>query len=155
MDCERVLTKKGERLARITIVNYYGNIVLDTLVKPWCKVLDFREEITGIKASDMNFAPSYPRVAPIIKEIINNRIIVGHSLEQDFLSLNLTKDEYTCETRDIAEFSQFLRSMPSFLGQKRKLKDLAREFLNADIQKGHHSSVIDARAALALYRSFQ
>ncbi len=36
--------------------------------------------------------------------------------------------------------------------QKRKLKDLAEEFLNARIQQGHHSSIIDARAALALYR---
>jgi hypothetical protein len=36
--------------------------------------------------------------------------------------------------------------------RKRKLKDLAKEFLNADIQDGHHSSVIDARSALALYR---
>jgi len=35
---------------------------------------------------------------------------------------------------------------------KRKLKDLSEEFLNAKIQDGHHSSVIDARAALALYR---
>lgn len=36
--------------------------------------------------------------------------------------------------------------------RKKKLKDLAREFLNADIQNGSHSSVIDARVALALYR---
>jgi hypothetical protein len=36
--------------------------------------------------------------------------------------------------------------------RKRKLKDLAGEFLNALIQDGHHSSVIDARSALALYR---
>lgn len=37
--------------------------------------------------------------------------------------------------------------------EKRKLKELAAEFLNAHIQDGHHSSVIDARIALALYRS--
>lgn len=36
--------------------------------------------------------------------------------------------------------------------QKRKLKDLSAEFLNAEIQNGHHSSIIDARTALALYR---
>jgi len=37
---------------------------------------------------------------------------------------------------------------------KKKLKDLASEFLNAKIQEGHHSSVIDARTALALYRMY-
>lgn len=40
----------------------------------------------------------------------------------------------------------------NFMIIKRKLKDLSEEFLNAQIQEGHHSSVIDARAALALYR---
>lgn len=42
--------------------------------------------------------------------------------------------------------------MANYLIVKRKLKELAGEFLNARIQEGHHSSVIDARAALALYR---
>ena len=35
------------------------------------------------------------------------------------------------------------------------MKELADEFLNAKIQQGHHSSIIDARIALALYRTFQ
>lgn len=40
----------------------------------------------------------------------------------------------------------------NYLIVKRKLKELCEEFLNAKIQEGHHSSIIDARAALALYR---
>jgi len=40
----------------------------------------------------------------------------------------------------------------NYLVVKRKLKELSEEFLNAKIQEGHHSSIIDARAALALYR---
>lgn len=71
MDCERILTKKGDRLARISIVNFYGNIVLDTLVKPWAKVTDYREWITGIKADDLRHAPSYPKIAPIVSDLVN------------------------------------------------------------------------------------
>lgn len=44
------------------------------------------------------------------------------------------------------------RLIANFIIIKRKLKELSEEFLNAQIQDGHHSSVIDARAALALYR---
>merc|ERR1719321_1431465 len=51
LDCERVLTDKGEMLARVSVVNFYGNIVFDTLVKP-CRyhseqpnVVDYREWI--------------------------------------------------------------------------------------------------------------
>lgn len=35
------------------------------------------------------------------------------------------------------------------------MKDLAVDFLNAEIQTGKHSSIIDARIALALYRAYQ
>jgi len=43
----------------------------------------------------------------------------------------------------------------SEIKQKRKLKELAQDYLNADVQSGHHSSIIDARVALALYRKYQ
>ena len=66
MDCQKIFTKKGERLARISIVNFYVNIVFDSLIKPWAKVVDYREEITGIKSGDLLHAPSYPKVAPIV-----------------------------------------------------------------------------------------
>lgn len=38
---------------------------------------------------------------------MNNKIIVGHSLVEDFKSLDLNKDEFECELRDVAEFSKF------------------------------------------------
>jgi len=72
LDCERVLTDKGERLARVSVVNFYGNIVFDTLVRP-CnfyyeehKVLDYRENITGIKQFDLEHAPTFGNIEPIV-----------------------------------------------------------------------------------------
>ena len=76
--------------------------------------------------------------------------MIGHTLSEDFNHLKLHTDEYHCEIRDVSNFSLFQH--PN--GGKRKLKDLAAEFLNGTIQQGHHSSVTDARAALALYRLF-
>ena len=66
LDCERILTSQGEKLARVTIVNYYGNVVFDTLVKPQSTVCDYREWITGIKPLDLIQAPTYNRIAPIV-----------------------------------------------------------------------------------------
>ena len=115
---------------------------------------------------------------------MNDKVVVGHSLKDDFEHLKLNEDEYCCQIRDIADISFFMRKkeaktnspnsspiqlasqesmgsnnsfqMPKFGSvQKRKLKELAEEFLNAKIQQGHHSSIIDARVALALYRTFQ
>jgi len=167
LDCERILTANGERLARVSIVNFYGNVVFDTLVNPESKVEDYREWITGIKPSDMMNAPTFSKVAPILKKILINKIVVGHSLEDDFLALKLHECDFEFEVREISEFREYKRpihyssyspldSSGIFGGfEKRKLKDLAKEFLNATIQEGHHSSIIDARVALALYRMNQ
>jgi RNA exonuclease 4 len=60
------MTVKGLRVARISIVNFYGNILLDTLIKPWAKVTDYNEKITGIRKEDLTHAPSYPKLAQIV-----------------------------------------------------------------------------------------
>ena len=102
-----------------------------------------------------------------MKKILNDKVVVGHSLKEDFEHLKLNKDEYACEIRDISEISFFKRRKndvnvggnvsPVQLGtqdsfgssashhssthqynpfncEKRKLKELADEFLNAKIQ---------------------
>ena len=53
-------------------MNFYGNIVFDTLVKPCdyyfeeIQVLDYREWITGIKAIDLKHAPTFSNIEPIV-----------------------------------------------------------------------------------------
>lgn len=111
-----------------------------------------------------------------MKKILEGKVIVGHSLHDDFVALKLNDQEYQCEVREISEFKVFKRPCFAYkrtsefsslrmrnydledevIGyEKRKLKELGREFLNASIQESHHSSIIDARIALALYRTFQ
>jgi hypothetical protein len=54
--------------------------------------------------------------------------VVGHSVTSDFEHLKLNEEEYQCEYRDISNFSFFMKGN----GSKRKLKDIAGEFLNAE-----------------------
>ena len=199
IDCERILTEEGDKLARVSIVNFYGNIVFDTLVKP-CRyhtdtinVIDYREWITGIKPIDLEHAPTFGNIEPIVRfyffissifklfylqiqKIFKNKTIVGHSLHDDFKILNINTEALNVSVRDISNIDIFMKQVDSptelypiknnssgskssngklfggMIIKKRKLKDLSQEFLNAKIQSVHHSSVIDARAALALYR---
>ena len=53
-----VLTTKGEAIARISIVNYYGNTLYDKLIKPETSILDYRSTISGIKEGSLDNAPS-------------------------------------------------------------------------------------------------
>ena len=177
-------------------MNFYGNIVFDTLVKPCLNhddkytVVDFREWITGIKPIDLQQAPCFANIEPILKKIVKGKTIVGHSLADDLKILQVDPKEL--EIRDISDIELFMSKVDrdsrspikmsedelssplrsplknfnqsgssqkkmrkmkaNYLIQKRKLKEISEEFLNAKIQEGHHSSIIDARAALALYR---
>jgi len=63
---------------------------------------------------------------------------VGHSLHDDFLALRLNEEEYECEIREISEYALFKRPCYGYKTnivayEKRKLKELAKEFLNAQI----------------------
>ena len=93
---------------------------------------------------------------------------MGHSLHDDFLALKLDDEEYECEIREVSELKIFQRPVyaktygcydeydQTVVGfEKRKLKELARDYLNARIQESTHSSIIDARVALGLYRTYQ
>ncbi|KAI7821456.1 hypothetical protein BX661DRAFT_217597, partial [Kickxella alabastrina] len=56
IDCEMVGAGfKGSRsmLARVSIVNYYGHVVLDTFVKPTEAVTDYRTWVSGVRKSDL------------------------------------------------------------------------------------------------------
>ena len=51
IDCEMVgIGPNGVQsaLARVTIVNYYGVIILDKYVRPMERITDFRTEVSGI-----------------------------------------------------------------------------------------------------------
>lgn len=75
-------------MARISVVNYNGHILKDYLCKPNKKVKDYRTEITGIKASDLINSPDFDFVRSKIIKLIKDKIVIGHSIYQDFESLN-------------------------------------------------------------------
>lgn len=149
LDTERVwLEDKREGLARISIVNYYGEIVYDSIVKPRGKIQHTRMKITGLTKKQLNGAPYEKKVIGEVKQIVKGRVLVGFDIGHDLEALQLTKDDYKSLV-DVSEFDDFMTQSQ----QKKKLKTLSGEVLNALIQEGVHSSIIDARATMALYRS--
>lgn len=68
---------------------------------------------------------------------------IGHGVKMDLKSLKLIDVPYICTAQ--IEVSQDGRN------KMKKLKHLVSSHLNARIQDGHHSSIIDARCTLALF----
>lgn len=70
-------------VARVSIVNYHGNVVLDTFVQPREKVTDYRTWVSGIRESDVINAPSFEEVQKKVDVLIKERILIGHAVEND------------------------------------------------------------------------
>ncbi|XP_037538471.1 apoptosis-enhancing nuclease [Nematolebias whitei] len=155
LDCEMVGTGPGGRcseLARCSIIDYHGNILYDKCIKPCQPVTNFRTRWSGIQKRHLRNATPFTQAREEILRILENRVVVGHSIYNDFEALNVVHPVHlvrdTCTTRLLSRLAGFPRERyPS-------LKILASKLLNRQIQAGRkgHCSVEDARAALDLYK---
>lgn len=76
-------------------------------------------------------------------------IFVAHGAVVDLKVMDIYDVPYIC-TLVVDSISTDSSHHP-YRHQCRKLKDLCKKYLNAKIQEGHHSSIIDSRACLALF----
>ena len=151
MDCEMVGVGSGgltSVLARVSLVNYHGAVILDEYAMPQESVVDYRTAVSGItpkilKEKGVPFKVVQQKVADIIKD----KIVIGHALKNDFNALML--DHPRRLIRDTARYKP-LKNQKTKGAQS--LKVLSKLVLNADIQSGEHSSVEDAISALNIYK---
>lgn len=109
-------------------------------------------------------AKSFSEVQKLVANLLKDRILVGHAVHNDLQALllshphNLTRDTQvlagkhgTVTANKLAEE----KADPSKSVRRNKRQALRRmviDELGIDIQSGEHSSIIDARATMAIYR---
>lgn len=145
------------RLARITLANYDGECIYDTLVQVLETVTDYRTFVSGITPQDLEEGGSaipFEECRSQVLELITDKIVIGHGLKNDFRVLGVTHPWYF--TRDTAKYEPFMKVDPT--GEKdfipKKLKVLAKDKLGLVIQEDGvpHCPLEDAVAALELYK---
>jgi DNA polymerase III epsilon subunit-like protein len=160
LDCEMVgVGPGGQRsvLARVSLVDYCGNCLLDMFVRVEERVTDYRTFVSGVCADDLvsPMAMPFGECRQRVIELIRHRILVGHALENDLAVLKIDHPWYSI--RDTSEYHPYMK-VDQFGGLRpRRLRDLARMHLGILIQQEDrpHDSREDACAAMALYRSVQ
>ena len=131
IDCEMVgvgENGKDSILARVSLVNQYGDCIYDKYVIPTEPVTDYRTNVSGIRPDDLkkdNNAVLFSVVQKEVADIIKDRVLVGHAVHNDLQVLYLSHEKK--KIRDTQKCKVFRRTYPS-LGGLTSLKNLAKVF---------------------------
>lgn len=150
MDCEMVGTGPcgtDDMLARVSIVNRNGEVILDKYVKPREKVTNYRTSVSGIRPEDIENGEDFEKVQDEVIEILQDKILVGHAIKHDLRVLYIKHPHALI--RDTANYRPLAKLVSN--GHTPSLKRVTKAVLGIDIQKGEHSSVEDAKAAMQVY----
>ncbi|XP_062490544.1 RNA exonuclease 5 isoform X3 [Pezoporus occidentalis] len=149
LDCEMCLTAKGNEVTRVSLVDAQGQCLLNELVKPESRVMNYLTRFSGVTKKML--LPVKTRLSDIqtrLKEMLpHDAVLVGHSLNADLQALEMIHPSV------IDTSLLFARNE----GRRFKLKFLAKAVLGKEIQceqKLGHDPAEDARAALELAQFF-
>lgn len=161
IDCEMVgIGTDGVKsaLARASVTNWDGEVLLDTFVRVPERVTDFRTHVSGVRSKDIHAknedAMDHEECRLKVGELLMGKILVGHALKNDLSALMISHPR--SEIRDTARYKPFMRATGRSGGKlrPRKLRDLVYENLGMRIQvEGEaHCSIDDARASMELFK---
>jgi RNA exonuclease 4 len=142
IDCEMVgIGPEGKEsaLARVSIVNFNGRVIMDKYVRTMERVTDYRTHVSGITPHHLANGHDFSTIQKEVAEIIKDRIIIGHAIKNDLTALLLEHPRRLI--RDTAKFKPF-RQLTS--GRTPSLRALAEHYLKKQIQSGQHCSVSES-----------
>ncbi|SCZ88630.1 BZ3500_MvSof-1268-A1-R1_Chr2-1g04535 [Microbotryum saponariae] len=150
LDCEMVYTTSGMSLARLTVIDATGTIILDEHVRPQGAILDLNTRFSGVQEGDIeNASLDVVGVRTALGILIDREtVVVGHGLENDLKALR-------CVHRKVVD-TAILFPHPNGGTWRHSLRNLTKDILGKFIQDSDpalgHSSVDDSKAALELVR---
>ena len=142
IDCEFVMGHKElkgsklkgvQLLASIAIMNYHGQVILDTRVTPAKRIRSCVTRITGFRLSDLINQRKEEEIIREVQELVKGRILIGHDLTSD-LSVLRINIETLAGIRDLST-SPTLRDLIPTANARLSLKLVSEQILARPIHK--------------------
>lgn len=148
VDCEMVLCQDGtEAVVKVSVVDRKLKVKLNKFVNPNKTVIDYRTEITGVSAGDLDGVTySLTDVQNFLKELLSHGyILVGHSLHNDLRALKIDYPRII----DTAYIFTFSDLPPTYAPS---LNNLCKSVLGSEVRKAgeSHNCLDDAQATMKL-----
>jgi hypothetical protein len=166
VDCEMVYTLRGFELARVTCVDFDGEEVLDFLVKPAGRVVDYNTRFSGM--TEESLADVTTTIEEAQMKLLHSpcfsagSVLVGQSLESDLKAVRIIFERVADTSilfphkRQASQLAQRRVAPNEPHGRlfRRSLRELSKEFLDRKIQDAAsgHDSLEDALASLDLVK---
>lgn len=85
IDAEMInVVGKLKEIARLSIVNYNGHVLFDEFFKPRGRVTNYLTWVSGCTYQNTKDAQYFSDLKPKIEKIFKDKLVVGHSLHNDF-----------------------------------------------------------------------
>lgn len=84
----------GSEIVEIGILDRQGEVVFESLVKPTCPIPEDVTAIHGITNEMVADAPTWADIWPIVREILNNRLVLIYKAEFDQAMINCSCSAY-------------------------------------------------------------
>jgi DNA polymerase III alpha subunit (gram-positive type) len=94
-------------LFRVSIVNYNGQVLYDEYVKPEGRITNFRTWVSGVSPHHMAKAKPFSQAKAEVHKLLQNKIIVGHSLTGDFRVLHYEEVANKEKVRDTSKYKKY------------------------------------------------
>merc|ERR1712176_284438 len=97
---------KTSALARVTIIDWNGKVLLDEYVKqPESEITDYRTFVSGITKEHLTQHATLDllQCRKIVLDILRNKVIIGHALENDLRALGIIDHHPWYQIRDTAK----------------------------------------------------
>ncbi|KAL4567204.1 hypothetical protein LXL04_022780 [Taraxacum kok-saghyz] len=148
IDCEMVLCEDGtDALVRVCVVDRELKVKLDELVKPDKPVADYKTNITGVTAKDLEHVTcSLEDIQGSMRKLLSRgTILIGHSLNNDLQVLKIDHSR-------VIDTSLVFKYWSGSNFRRPSLNDLCKSVLGYELRKegAPHDCLEDARAAMKL-----